>query len=314
MSRFTTAEPSPRHWPRAATPMRMPVPTRVPTLVPMLVPMLAWMPILVLTLMLGGLATPARAELTALPDGRATKADAASAVAATPDPDARPARTLPVPPRGARPGRAALHKMIDRAADQYGLERDLVHAVVMAESGYDPHAVSPAGAVGVMQVMPATAADYGVGSTDALFDPQTNIRTGVRHLKRLIAQHGIGKAVMAYNAGEGALARHNGFVTYGETQRYTHRVLSSYLRKKGLTPYSPAATALTGVALTPAMASAGGGGAGGVGPGRKGRQLRKIDVSRLSLRVRPTLSNRALDPAMHRLGPDSQPMFVLETR
>jgi len=212
---------------------------------------------------------------------------------------------LPTPPPGPVPSRAALVRMIDRASKRYGVERDLVHAVVRAESGYDPHAVSRAGAVGLMQVMPATAADYGVRSVEALFDPQTNIRTGVRHLKRLLAKYGIGKAVMAYNAGEGALERGDGFVTFAETQRYTHRVLTAYLATKGVAPYSLEARQLTGVTLTPAMATAG-------GTGR--RLLRHVDVSKLSLRVRPILSNRALDPAAHTIGPDSKPMFVLEPR
>jgi hypothetical protein len=216
---------------------------------------------------------------------------------------------LPKPPPGsAKPGRGAVGKLLDRYADRYGLERSLVHAVALAESAYNAHAVSHAGAVGVMQVMPATAADYGVNSVDALFDPTTNVRVGVRHLKRLVDRYGIGKAVMAYNAGEGALERHNGFVTFSETQRYTHRVLTTYLKKKGISPYSAQARQVTGVTLTPAMASAGGGRAGK----GKGPMLRHVDVSRLSLRIRPSLTDRALDPAAHSVGPDSQPMFVLE--
>ncbi len=146
------------------------------------------------------------------------------------------ASALPRPPNRPKPSRAAINKLITRYAKRYGLENDLVHAVVRAESGYNAHAVSPAGAVGLMQIMPATGADYGVGSADALFDAPTNIRVGTRHLQRLIGRYGVGKAIMAYNAGEGALERHNGFVTYPETQRYTHRVLTSYLQKKGLDP------------------------------------------------------------------------------
>lgn len=212
---------------------------------------------------------------------------------------------LPTPPNRPVPSRKRLRAMVDRTADSFGVERALAHALVAAESGYNPHAVSRAGAVGLMQVMPATAADYGVRQVDTLFDPATNLRVGMRHLARLIRRHGIGKAVMAYNAGEGALARSNGFVTYAETQRYTHRVLTGYLRAKGLKPYSKEARTLTGVTLTPAMASA-----GGSGPQR--RLLRRVDASRLSLRIRPTLSRRALSPSAHRVGPESQPMFVLD--
>jgi soluble lytic murein transglycosylase-like protein len=212
------------------------------------------------------------------------------------------APALPTPPAGPVPSRKALKALVRRTAEQYGVEVTLVDALVMAESGYDPHAVSRVGAVGLMQVMPETAADYGVTSVDALFEPKTNVRTGVRHFKRLIGQFGIGKAVMAYNAGEGALSRHNGFVTYPETQRYTHRVLTNYLSKKGIAPYSQEARALTGVTLTPAMAKASGGGS---------RLARRIHPSRLRLRIRPTLSERALDPGLHSAGPDSKPMFEL---
>jgi hypothetical protein len=214
-------------------------------------------------------------------------------------------RVLPTPPNRPIPSRKRLRTMVDQGADRFGIERALAHSLVSAESNYNPHAVSRAGAVGLMQMMPATAADYGVTRAEDLFDPATNVRVGMRHLARLIRQYGIGKAVMAYNAGEGALDRGNGFVTYSETQRYTHRVLTGYLSKKGLKPYSLEARALTGVTLTPAMARAG-------GTGSRGRQPRRVDGSRLSLRILPTLSSRALSPSMHRVGPESQPMFVLD--
>lgn len=208
--------------------------------------------------------------------------------------------SLPIPPQGPVPSRKALRALVERTATQYGVEVDLVDAIVIAESNYDPHAVSPVGAVGLMQVMPATAADYGVHSVDKLFEPQTNVRTGVRHLKRLLGQLGIGKAVMAYNAGEGALSRHGGFVTYPETQRYTHRVLTNYLRRKGIAPYSAEARKLTGLTLTPAMAKASG-----------GQRVQRSFPARLRLRIRPTLSDRSLDPGLHSAGPDSKPMFEL---
>ncbi len=253
-------------------------------------------------LILGICGLPALAQAT---QGVSTEDAATSRDSAQTAADA-PASALPRPPNRPKPSRAAINKLITRYAKRYGLENDLVHAVVRAESGYNAHAVSPAGAVGLMQIMPATGADYGVGSADALFDAPTNIRVGTRHLQRLIGRYGIGKAVMAYNAGEGALERHNGFVTYPETQRYTHRVLTSYLQKKGVGPYSSKARQLTGIALTPAMAVAGGGTAGGK------RLLRRVDLSTLSLRVRPSLSDRALDPSAHSVGPESKPMFVLD--
>ncbi|MGB5735534.1 MAG: lytic transglycosylase domain-containing protein [Thiohalocapsa sp.] len=251
----------------------------------------------------------AQAERTTGLEEGATAPTAAEKDALTTE-TAEPARLLPRPPNRPKPSRSAINKLIARYAKRYGIENDLVHAVVRAESGYNAHAVSSAGAVGLMQIMPATGADYGVASVDALFDAPTNIRVGTRHLKGLISRNGIGKAVMAYNAGEGALKRHDGFVTYAETQRYTHRVLTSYLQKKGVGPYTSKARQITGIALTPAMAVAGNaGGSRALGK----RRPRRVDLSTLSLRVRPSLSDRALDPAAHRVGPESKPMFVLES-
>jgi len=262
----------------------------------------AWMPCCLLALIVCGLHEPVLATQSGVSDGHVRDARAPESGIEAP-----PVKALPRPPNRAKPSRAAIDKLIARYAKRYSIEPDLVHAVVRAESAYNAHAVSPVGAVGLMQIMPATGADYGIASVDALFNAQTNIRVGVRHLKRLVGRYGIGKAVMAYNAGEGALERQNGFVTYAETQRYTHRVLTSYLRKKGVKPYSVKAREITGITLTPAMASAG----GGSSPSGR-RLLRRVDLSTLSLRVRPTLSNRALDPGAHAFGPESKPMFVLE--
>lgn len=187
--------------------------------------------------------------------------------------DVTPAASNGVPTRPSSPDRpipkpaqrAELTSKVDQAARQHGLDRDLAHALIRAESAYNPRAVSSAGAIGLMQVMPDTAADYGVQNPDALFETETNLNTGMRHFKRLLDKYGnIGAAVMAYNAGEGALERSGGFVTYAETQRYTHQVLTSYLGSKGIAPYSARAREATGIDLTPAMATAGGGKAGGV--------------------------------------------------
>ncbi|MCG6943055.1 MAG: lytic transglycosylase domain-containing protein [Thiohalocapsa sp.] len=238
--------------------------------------------------------------------------------AASVDETAPVRQALPRPPDTPCPSRATVRSLIDRYATRYGLERDLVHALVRAESAYNAHAVSPAGAIGVMQVMPETAASYGVRPAAALFDAETNVRVGTRHLKKLVSRYGIGKAVMAYNAGEGALKRQGGFVSYPETQRYTHAVLSNYLRSKGIATYSAEARAVTGITLTPAMASAGGGAGAGFGrrrpltPREQARRMRRVDLSTLSLKIRPSLTDRALDPSALDAGPESKPMFVLE--
>lgn len=207
--------------------------------------------------------------------------------------------SLPTPPRTVPPSPRQVKATIDRFAGQYRLDLDLVHALINAESAYNAHAVSHAGAVGLMQVMPATGADYGVMSVDALFDPETNLHTGMRHLKRLLDKYdSIGQAVMAYNAGEGALERSGGFVSYPETQRYTHAVLVSYLRKKGVQPYSAQARQVVGIDVTPAMAQA----TGGAG-GRSGQSTADSDAAstaetpgrgpatRLTSRLAPRLSH-----------------------
>ena len=119
---------------------------------------------------------------------------------------------------------------ITRIAQRYGVESALVHAVISAESGYEPNAVSPAGAIGMMQVMPATAAEYGV---ENLYDPIANIDVGTRHLKYLLRKYkNISHALAAYNAGEGTMQRHRRAVTYLETRKYVVRVINFYMRYK----------------------------------------------------------------------------------
>ena len=113
-----------------------------------------------------------------------------------------------------------------------------MHAVVSAESAYNPKAVSSAGAIGLMQVMPATAGDYGVSDSSALFDPRVNVSTGVRHLKRLLRKYrnDYGRVIMAYNAGEGVVDRTDSNVTYAETLSYTEAVVRRYRKLGGTQP------------------------------------------------------------------------------
>lgn len=124
--------------------------------------------------------------------------------------------------------------MIQAAAAEYGLEPELIRAVVHVESSFDPRAVSPAGAEGLMQIMPETARELGL--RDA-FDPRENLRAGTRHLKRLIrALDGeVSLALAAYNAGLRAVQSRGGIPPFPETRRYVRRVLSlyrSYLRQR----------------------------------------------------------------------------------
>lgn len=105
----------------------------------------------------------------------------------------------------------------------------MVEAVVAVESSLNPAAVSPKGAQGAMQLMPATAARYGLNGPGAWRDPERNIDAGVRHLKDLLSQHGgnVALALAAYNAGAGAVARHQGRIPpYRETMLYVPAVLA----------------------------------------------------------------------------------------
>jgi len=116
---------------------------------------------------------------------------------------------------------------IREAAALYRLPESFVRAVIRVESDYNPQVVSHAGACGLMQLMPATAARMGV--TD-VFDPRQNILGGTRYL-RVLANQFNGDLVLTiagYNAGEGAVIRHRGIPPYEETQRYVRRVLRHY--------------------------------------------------------------------------------------
>lgn len=123
---------------------------------------------------------------------------------------------------------------IEQAATEAGVDAALVHAVITAESGYNPTAVSRAGAQGLMQLMPQTAARYAV--RDA-FDPRQNISGGTRYLRDLLHlfDNNVELAVAAYNAGENAVVRHGRRIPpYRETQAYVPKVLSLYRKYRTL--------------------------------------------------------------------------------
>jgi soluble lytic murein transglycosylase-like protein len=117
--------------------------------------------------------------------------------------------------------------LIDRVARELSLDRNLIHAVVRVESAYDPLAVSRAGAVGLMQLMPETAKRYGVRDSR---NPTQNLYAGVLHLRNLIQQfNDVVLALAAYNAGENAVIGYGYKVPpYPETQNYVRKVLAFY--------------------------------------------------------------------------------------
>jgi hypothetical protein len=126
---------------------------------------------------------------------------------------------------------AEVARLVEQAARRHGLDPALVLAVVSVESGFRSDAVSPKGAQGLMQLMPRTAASLGV---DDALDPEQNVDAGVRHLEALIRLYGgnLTRALAAYNAGQGAVARHGGVPPYRETRAYVRRVLERYRAKK----------------------------------------------------------------------------------
>lgn len=118
-------------------------------------------------------------------------------------------------------------EMIRQAAHKYGVDAKLVDAVAKTESDYSPEVVSEAGAVGIMQLMPETAASLGVNN---IFDAKENIEGGTKYIKQLLNTFDgdVTKAVAAYNAGAQAVKNYNGTPPYAETQNYVKKVLDLY--------------------------------------------------------------------------------------
>jgi soluble lytic murein transglycosylase-like protein len=139
----------------------------------------------------------------------------------------------PLPVAAQEPQRELTPKeLITRAAIQAGLPPGIVHSVAKAESGYQVNAVSPRGAIGLMQLMPGTAAALNVDP----HDPAQNVEAGARYLRELLLKyendpHQVSKALAAYNAGPGAVDKYKGVPPYRETIEYVNRVLRDYEKK-----------------------------------------------------------------------------------
>jgi soluble lytic murein transglycosylase-like protein len=119
------------------------------------------------------------------------------------------------------------HEFIVEAANRYRLDPALIKAVIKAESGYDPHAVSGKGAQGLMQLMPSTARALGL---EDMLDPEGNIDAGSKHLRHLLDrfQGDIRLSVAAYNAGLSRVRRYNDIPPIRETRNYVEKVLGYY--------------------------------------------------------------------------------------
>ena len=125
--------------------------------------------------------------------------------------------------------REIIDRSVARASRMYRLPRGLLRAVIRAESNFDPRAVSPAGAQGLMQLMPATAKELGVVDP---FDIEQNVDGGARYLRQMLDRFNgnLKSALAAYNAGPGTVARFRGKVPYVETVRYVARVMADARR------------------------------------------------------------------------------------
>jgi hypothetical protein len=119
--------------------------------------------------------------------------------------------------------------LVKTVAHRYDIPPDLIHSIIRAESNYNPQAVSPKGAMGMMQLMPETAKVYGVKN---VFDPPQNIEGGVKYLNDLIKlfNRNTGLVLAAYNAGQEAVKKYGGIPPYPETRNYIKTVMRSYQR------------------------------------------------------------------------------------
>lgn len=125
----------------------------------------------------------------------------------------------------------SLTDVVNQASGRYRLDPDLVNSVIKAESGFNPRAVSPKGAQGLMQLMPGTATELGVPNA---FDPRANVEGGTKYLRELLERYNfdLAKALAAYNAGPQRVERFGGIPPYYETRAYVARIVKDFNKKK----------------------------------------------------------------------------------
>jgi soluble lytic murein transglycosylase-like protein len=125
----------------------------------------------------------------------------------------------------------SLNEVINTISDRHHIDPDFINSVIHAESGFNPRAVSPKGARGLMQLMPGTASKLGVSNS---FDPSANVEGGTRYLSELLERYNfdVVKALAAYNAGPGRVEQYRGVPPYYETRVYVAKIVRDYNRKK----------------------------------------------------------------------------------
>ena len=163
-------------------------------------------------------------SVTELPETAVLGFEREEYVPPAPPPPQAAAQVVPATPADTR-------TLLKAAAARAGLPAAFVESVAQVESGMQPGAVSPKGAVGVMQLMPGTARALAADP----HDPVQNIEAGTRHLRDLLIKYDgdVVKALSAYNAGAGAVARYRGMPPFAETQHYVDKVIRTYLRNGG---------------------------------------------------------------------------------
>jgi hypothetical protein len=139
-----------------------------------------------------------------------------------PEPEVEDIRTETVRVKADSMVQTSYDHIIDSVAAREGVDARLVRAVIEVESGFRPDARSPKGAMGLMQLMPATARRYAVRNP---YDPSANIEAGTRHLKSLLRRFPTAVALAAYNAGDAAVERFGGIPPFAETRKYVSRIL-----------------------------------------------------------------------------------------
>jgi soluble lytic murein transglycosylase-like protein len=162
------------------------------------------------------------------------RAEEIASYSTQPDPEPPPSLQTSslATPSPAAPAKST-DQIVREASETHGVDSDFIHSVIRQESSGNAKAVSPAGARGLMQLMPSTAEKLGVKDS---FSPEQNIHGGARYLRELLERyHGDAiKALAAYNAGPGAVDRYHGVPPYRETRLYVQRIVRDYNKKKDM--------------------------------------------------------------------------------